>query len=168
LIQALRYHNRRGKFFGVKLPPEESKVRRYLSRIRFWDRFRFSPEMVRREGMLRFTPPTSLNDIVELVAHPYVGEETSALVKGVLAQSSVGVDVDAVLECVAELSDNFAQHAQTDLATLVVQCYCSVHRGLQGWAGNIVMANAVGAERRSALGAAALLPYDPNPVIHGG
>lgn len=128
LGQFIRYHNRRGKLFQVKMPPEDSRVRKYLARIRFWERFNFSAEMVKREGMLRFTSPTSLNDIVDLLPHPYVGEETSELVREVLARSSVRVDTDAVLEVAAELCDNFAQHARTDLATLAVQYYPKIRQ----------------------------------------
>jgi len=38
--QFLRYHNRSGKAFDVD-PPRDEKVRKYLARIRFWDRFNF-------------------------------------------------------------------------------------------------------------------------------
>ncbi len=125
LGQFIRYHNRRRKFFNFIMPPEGTKVREYFARIRFWPRFNFSAETIRREGMLRFASPspTSFNDIVELLRDPYVGEETAQLVKDVLAGANVNVNIAAVLEVVAELADNFAQHAQVDLATLAVQYF---------------------------------------------
>jgi hypothetical protein len=46
--------------------------------------------------------------------------------------------------------------------------YCSVHHDPQSWLGEVVVARAAGAERRSALGAAALLPYKLHPVIQDG
>lgn len=123
LGQFLRFHNRGGKFFAVNMPPDDSRVRGYLARIRFWDRFNFDVDTTKREGLLRFLTPTSLNDVVELLPDPYVGEETAQLVENVLAGANVNVPIRAILEVVAELSDNFAQHARADLATLAVQYY---------------------------------------------
>jgi len=137
LGQFLRYHNRSGKAFDVD-PPRDEKVRKYLARIRFWDRFNFSRDVVEKEGMLQFTTPTSLNNIVELVPDTYIADSTTCLVQEVLASSNVKVNARAVLEAVGELVDNFAQHAHVDLATLAVQYYptrmeFAVAVGDSGW-----------------------------------
>lgn len=121
--QFLRCHNRLNRYFDVALPKAKTPVRKYLARIRFWERFKFTRDMVEREGMLRFTSDTSLNDIVELVPTRYVGDDTATLVESVLSRGRIRVDGEAVLEAVAELADNFAQHARVELASLAVQ-YC--------------------------------------------
>ena len=127
LGQFIRYHNRLGTRFTVRMPPVRSKSREYLARVRFWDRFNFDADTIEREGMFGFLSATSLNDIVELPKGRYVAEETAELVAGVLGRSGVKVSADAVLEVVAELSDNFAQHAEVELATLAVQYYPNLH-----------------------------------------
>lgn len=126
LGQFIRYHNRRGKYFELT-PPDNARVVKYLNRIRFSDRFKFDRDKIESEGLLEFTSTTSLNDIVDLIPTPYVGDDTAALVEQVIRRSSVRLDHSAVLEVVAELADNFAQHAEVDLATLAVQYYPNLH-----------------------------------------
>lgn len=127
LGQFLRYHNRTHKFFRVE-PPEDEKARKYLARIKFWERFRFTRQMIEAEGLLRFTSTTSLNDIIDLVPDPYIEEDTVEQVKNVLSRSGVNVNGEAVLETVSELVDNFARHAEIDLATLAVQYFPNSHQ----------------------------------------
>jgi hypothetical protein len=128
LGQFIRYHNRYGKYVDVKMPPSGSQVRKYLARVRFWERFRFSADVIEREGLLRFSSTTSLNDIVDIVDAPYADEDVYDMVAEVLRRGTVKTDAKTVLMTVSELVDNFAQHADVDLATLAVQYYPNLHR----------------------------------------
>ena len=118
----LRRFNRLGRGFEVR-PPNANDARKYLARVRFWERFNFRPEVVERENLIRFTSSTSLNDMVDIEQTPTIGDDVAESVLRVLRAEQVAVNTALVAELVGELVDNFAQHSETTLAACAMQYY---------------------------------------------
>lgn len=118
----IRYHNSRGKYFRWKVP-ESAKARGYFARMRFYDHFNFDPKVIEGEKRFRFTTSTSFNDMIEIEKDPYVAEDVADKLRELLVRESVRVDVLAVCEAIAEVVDNFSQHAETQLAAMTVQWF---------------------------------------------
>lgn len=91
--------------------------------MRFWERFNFNPSVVERENLLRLTKSTSLNDMVDIESRPYIAEEVAERVQAVLRGEEVKVNHNRMVEMVAELVDNFAQHSSVRLAACTFQYY---------------------------------------------
>jgi hypothetical protein len=123
----LRHHNRHGKSFTVNLPTATG-ARGYLARMRFWERFNFSPDLIRRENLVRLSSSTSFNDILDIENTGNVAEEIGEGVLRILRSNVVSVNKTSIAELVSELVDNFAQHSQGPLAICTVQYYPNAHR----------------------------------------
>lgn len=121
----LRNYCARGIGFTVLLP-DNGKAREYLARQQFWKRFNFDEESIAQESPLRFTTGTSLNDIIDIKKHDYIGEEIGDMVRGVLLQNGCYSAPDKIANMIAELVDNFAQHARRQFAALALQYYPSL------------------------------------------
>lgn len=108
----LRYHDHQGKWFSWAIPRNDD-VKRYLAGMRFYERFRFTQEMVDAARACAFKRGTSLNDIIDIQQEEDVGERIASRSADVLQH--VSVDRGLIAEVVSELVDNFAQHAGTNL-----------------------------------------------------
>jgi hypothetical protein len=126
LGQFLRYHNSREIKFTFNLP-EDAIARNYLSQQRFWYRFNFNPETATRERLQGFDDNTSVNDIVDIENQPNIAEDTANHILRILVNNIVNINYAAVAEIATELVDNFAQHADNLLATLLIQYYPDRH-----------------------------------------
>lgn len=122
LGMCLRHFNRLGTGFDVR-PPKANDARKYLARVRFWERFNFDPKWIEQENLTRFTSSTSLNDIVDIEQTPTIAEDVAESVLRVLRAEQVAVNTALVAELVGELVDNFAQHSETTLAVCAMQYY---------------------------------------------
>src|SRR6266571_4554610 len=118
----LRYFNARGQSFEVILP-SAVRVRDYLARQRFWERFNFNPAVVQRENLRRFTTSTSLNDIADIEKEPYVAEELAEAVAHVVKTNTDRLPPTIIAEVTAELVQNFVEHSGQNLAAFMVQYY---------------------------------------------
>ena len=118
----LRHHYARGKGFAVVLP-RSPVAHEYLQRQNFFDRFNFNTATIEQRVLRRFTTSTSLNDIVDLEAHPYIAYEVTDSILNLLRNNHVDIDTSLFANIVSELVDNFAQHAGQPLATLAMQYY---------------------------------------------
>ncbi len=116
----LRLHNSKGMSFNAVMPNEQF-VREYLATQNFWERFNFDPEIIKSERLHRFTPSTSLNDIVDIESKPYIGEDIASAVRELLINNEVKVDVDEIEELISELIDNFERHSTHILAAFTMQ-----------------------------------------------
>jgi hypothetical protein len=119
----LRHFNSRGKRFSVRIPHDEG-VLDYLARQQFWERFNFNAEVVAHEHT-RWRPTlTSLNDIVDLDRSvPNLAEDLAYRVGQVVAANAQALPVVTIEEVVAELVQNFIDHAGKQLAAFMVQYY---------------------------------------------
>ncbi len=116
----LRYFNLLGRYFSVKFPLAP-KAREYLARQNFWGRFNFRPDIIDRENRLkRFGPSTSFGDIIDIERTPQVAEAVAEETLRIVWHLDCG---KAIAEVVAELVDNFAQHAKGPLAVCAMQWY---------------------------------------------
>ncbi len=118
----LRHHNSLGYRFIVR-PPEAQAAREYLARQRFWERFNFQEDAVRRESLHRFTTSTSLNDIVDIESGHHIGDDVGDQVRNVLISNGLYRSPSQVGLMVGELADNFAQHSHRNLGALALQYY---------------------------------------------
>jgi hypothetical protein len=126
LGQYLRYHSAKGIKFKVK-PPKDKIATTYLAQQRFWHRFDVNLETMPRERLQFFDDNTSLNDIIDIENRPNIAEEIASNVLRVLLKNIVHIDNITVVEIVTELIDNFAQHSEALLATLLMQYYPDRH-----------------------------------------
>lgn len=118
----LRHHNSLGCRFIVQAPGEPAP-RDYLATQQFWERFNFDEKTIKQEGLRRFTTSTSLNDIVDIENHAYIGDDIGEQVKRVLISNGYYGPVKQIALAVSELVDNFAQHSQRNLAALALQYF---------------------------------------------
>ncbi len=119
----LRYFNAQGKSFALRLPQNQS-VRDYLTTQQFWERFNFNTDLVARENE-RWRPNlTSLNDIIDLDrSAPNLAEDLAYRVGQVVTANAGTLPVDTIEEVVAELVQNFIDHAGKQMAAFMVQYY---------------------------------------------
>jgi hypothetical protein len=118
----LRHHNAQGKGFVLTLP-ESAAVRRYLTAQNFWDRFNFNPKRMPLECRTPLRTTTSLNDIVDLECRDGVADSVAAAVMELLSGERVSVELEPIGEIVAELVQNFADHARRTLAAFAAQWF---------------------------------------------
>jgi len=130
----LRHFNAQGKSFLVRVPRRKT-VKDHFARQQFWERFNFNAEVVAAEGA-RWRPTlTSLNDIVDLDRGiPNLAEELAYRVTQVLFVNTGGLSRTTIEEVVAELIQNFVDHAGKRVAAFMVQYYpkiqtCSIAIG---------------------------------------
>ncbi|MGH7966724.1 MAG: hypothetical protein ACRERD_33675 [Candidatus Binatia bacterium] len=119
----LRHFNAQGKGFSLRFPQNDS-VRDSLAQQRFWERFNFNAEVVATQST-RWQPTlTSLNDIVDLDRSvPNLAEDLAYRVTQVLAAHTGGLPLVTIEEMVAELVQNFVDHAGKQFAAFLVQYY---------------------------------------------
>lgn len=122
LGMVLRYHNSHGKFFDIGLP-DNQKVRNYLRRHNFYERFNFNPQVIDEENLRRIEKSSSLNDILDITPDPYLGEEVSRRVFELLHDNRVQIETSVVSEHIAEVVDNFSNHARERLGAFLVQYF---------------------------------------------
>ena len=118
----LRYFNSQGQSFRVAFPHND-RVREYLARQQFWERFNFKPQVVQTESLRRFTTSTSLNDITDIEKNPYLAEELAQAVAHVVAVNTSRLPSGVIAEVAAELVQNFVEHSGENLAAFMVQYY---------------------------------------------
>ena len=123
----LRYHRARGSAFVMVLP-RNPVAREYLVRQKFFHRFNFDTTAIEQVRLRRFTTSTSLNDIVDLEAHPNIADEVTDSIQNLLQNNQVNIDTSRFAEFASELVDNFAQHAEQTLAALAIQYYPRLRR----------------------------------------
>jgi len=126
LGQFLRFHNTKGIKFDFKLP-EDLLIKNYLDQQRFWLRFNCNPETTPKERFNYLNANTALNDIIDIDNRPNIVEDAADNVLRILVNSMVKIDHPTIVEIVSELVDNFTQHAESSLATLVLQYYPERH-----------------------------------------
>lgn len=126
LGMVLRHYSGHGYSFEL-IESADPKVKQYLARQRFYERFRFNINAVERERLIRMETTTSLNDIVDIVQEPYASEPVIENLLQVLVSNNIKLDLYAVCDAVAEVIDNFAQHAEHRLAAMMVQYYPKKH-----------------------------------------
>jgi hypothetical protein len=119
----LRHFNAQGKAFSVRLPRRES-VKNHFARQQFWERFNFNAEVVVAESTRWRRTLTSLNDIVDLDRSiPNLAEDLAYRVQGILAARTKALPWTTIEETVAELVQNFIDHAGKQFAAFMVQYY---------------------------------------------
>lgn len=119
----LRHLSAQGKAVLLD-PPQSKRVRDYLAQQQFWERFNFDDEVVATESTRRRPTLTSLNDIVDLDRSiPNLAEELAYRVRQVLAANARSLPRTIIEETVAELIQNFVDHAGRQLAAFMVQYY---------------------------------------------
>lgn len=118
----LRHYNKQGIFFQVTYP-KNNKAREYLTRQNFWERFNFAPDPAIHRDRLRFDFSTSFDDIIDLQKGPYEAENVAYKFREVLQRNNVKVRTDEVSVAVAELVENFVEHAEEGLAAIMMQYY---------------------------------------------
>jgi hypothetical protein len=116
----LRHYNLQRTYFTV-IHPISSAANDYLARQNFWKRFNFNPDPDNSD--LRFYPQTSLNDIIDLVDRIGEADNVSQKVESVLQANTVKVNIGEITVAVAELVQNFVEHADQGLAAMMVQYY---------------------------------------------
>lgn len=123
----LRSFNTQGKRFAVN-PPKDQKVMNYLTNQQFWNRFNFDADRGVMEGT-RWRPTlTSLNDIVDLDRRiPNLAEGLAYEVTQILAANAAALPIITIEEVVAELVQNFVDHAGKQVAAFMVQYYRKIH-----------------------------------------
>lgn len=110
LAMFIRLRYQQGLNVRIQMP-KNRKVQRHLQRQNFFERMFLKPS----DGSPvpeRLLSTTSIGDLVGIVATPELADETARHVKGVLLNNNVEVDAAAVELLVAELVDNFVQHAE--------------------------------------------------------
>jgi hypothetical protein len=122
LGQYLRYHNAKGIKFEI-ITPEDALAKNYLSQQWFWHRFNCNLETTPRERLQFFNDNTSVNDIVDIENQPNIAEDVARNVLRVLSHNILRVNHITIVEIVTELIDNFTQHSDSLLATLIMQYY---------------------------------------------
>ena len=123
----LRHYNAQGHTFNL-VPPQSEQVRIYLAKQNFWQRFNFTPDVVRSESVRRFTTSTSLNDIVDIQNCPNIADTIGLDVRDLLIRCSMKVQISTVVEVVSELVDNFARHSGDQLDVCAVQYYPNLRK----------------------------------------
>ena len=118
----LRHHNQQGTYFTV-VYPDSPKAYEYLTRQNFWNRYNFNTDTTVNRDMLRFYEQTSLNDIIDLVDREGEADNVSQRVESILQSKAVRVNIGEITVAVAELVQNFVEHAERGLAALMVQRY---------------------------------------------
>jgi hypothetical protein len=126
LGQFLRYHSAKGIKFDFKLP-EDTLIKNYLDQQRFWLRFNCNLESTPRERLHFLNENTALNDIIDIDNRPNIVEDIADNVLRILVSNIIKIDYPTVVEIISELVDNFTQHAEFLLATLVLQYYPERH-----------------------------------------
>jgi hypothetical protein len=122
----LRFHSAKGIKFDFKLPAD-TLVREYLDQQRYWLRFNCNPETIPKERLNYLNENTALNDIIDIDNRPNIVDDVADNVLRILTNSIIKVDQPTIIEIVSELVDNFTQHAESSLATLVLQYYPERH-----------------------------------------
>ncbi len=122
LGMVLRYHNSRGNFFDIDLP-ENKKVCDYLSRHNFYKRFNFNHQVINEQNLRRIEKSSSLNDILDITPDSYLGDEVSRRVFELLHDNRVQIETSVVSEHIAEVVDNFSNHARERLGAFLVQYF---------------------------------------------
>lgn len=119
----LRHLNAQGTTVLIN-PPRSKRVMDYLAQQQFWERFNFDAEVVAVESA-RWRPTlTSLNDIVDLDrGAPNLAEELAYHVRQVLTANASSLPWTTIEETVAELIQNFVDHAGKQMAAFMVQYY---------------------------------------------
>lgn len=122
----LRLYNSKGKFFNLILP-KDSRVREYLSRMNFYQRFNFGKYPIGKENLWRFNTNTSMNDIVDIEKDNSAPEYVVSCLEDLLSKqyhiNQVRFDIGSICEIVAEIIDNFVQHSGELLAVMTFQYY---------------------------------------------
>jgi len=123
----LRHFNARGKNFVVRFPRSKT-VKDHFARQRFWERFNFNAEVVAVESTRWRRTLTSLNDIVDLDrSTPDLAEDLAYRVSQVLAANTGTLPWTTIQDTVAELIQNFVDHAGKQVAAFMVQYYPKIH-----------------------------------------
>ena len=123
----MRSWNSNGVRFEV-VPPVSLKVRQYLARQNFWERFNFDANTVDEERVHGFTTSTSLNDIIDVENTAYIAEDATDKFLDLLFRSRVRIDAETIAEMVSELVDNFAQHSERNMAAFIAQYFPRLKR----------------------------------------
>lgn len=126
LGQFLRYHNTKEIKFEFKLP-DDMLIREYLDQQRYWLRFNSNPETIPKTRLNYLSDITALNDIIDIDNRPNIVEDVTDNVLRILTNSIIKIDQSTIVEIIGELVDNFTQHAEAPLATLVLQYYPERH-----------------------------------------
>jgi hypothetical protein len=126
LGQFLRYHNTKDIKFEFKLP-EDVLVREYLDQQRYWLRFNSNPETILKARLNYINENTALNDIIDIDNRPNIVDDIADNVLRILTNSIIKIEHPTIVEIISELADNFTQHAESSLATLVLQYYPERH-----------------------------------------
>ncbi|MHB8104033.1 MAG: ATP-binding protein [Dehalococcoidales bacterium] len=126
LGQFLRFQNNKGIKFRFILPAD-TLASIYLNQQRFWFRFNCNLETTPRERLYFFNDTTKINDIIDVESRLDIAEEIANHVLRVLTYNSVYINHIVVVDIITELVDNFAQHADALLATLLIQYYPHRH-----------------------------------------
>ncbi len=126
----MRYYNSLGKSFYWR-HSNNTDVRRYFSRMNFYERFNFSKDVINKENLIRFTSTTSLDDIIDIekdIFMPdYIADEFKKLLIRQYEENNVKFDISTVCEITSELVDNFIQHSGENLAAMTVQYFPRKH-----------------------------------------
>ena len=122
LGMVLRYYNSRGRFFDIDLP-DNAKVCEYLRRHNFYKRFKLNPLKIEEEDLRRIEKSSSLNDILDITPDSDLGEEVSRRVFELLHDNRVRIETSVVSEHIAEVVDNFSNHARERLGAFLVQYF---------------------------------------------
>ncbi len=120
----LRHHNSSGKYFYVNMPAPG--VQTYLAGQKFWERFNFSPDIV--DNIKGHRRQTNLGDIIDLTPAQFLAEDVAEQIRELLARMDVVLPVEDVAEAVAELVDNFVQHALKPYGVITAQYYPTRHQ----------------------------------------
>lgn len=116
----LRHHNSKEKYLEW-IVPKDAAVREYLSRMNFYERFKFSSGD--NESQKALGSETSFNDIIDIKNEPGIAEEIGERLKRLLIRNSVKVNIEKACYITQEIVDNFAQHSRETLAAMSVQWF---------------------------------------------
>lgn len=126
----MRYYNLQGKFFNWQ-HSNDMDVRKYLTRMRFYERFNFSKDVIKKENIIRFTSNTSFNDIIDIEKDIFMPDNIADELRKLLMRqyeiNYVKFDISTICEITAEIVDNFIQHSGEILAVMTVQYFPKKH-----------------------------------------
>ncbi len=126
----MRYYNSLGKYFDWR-DSSDTKVRKYLSRMNFYERFNFSKDVIKETKLIRFTSNTSFNDIIDIEKDVCMPDSIANELRELLIRqyeiNNVKFDIPVVCEITAEIIDNFIQHSDENLAVMTVQYFPKKH-----------------------------------------
>ena len=112
------------------IPPRDAAASAYLATQQFWDRFNVNVQRAGEAKLRVFSNSTSLNDIVDIEQRVQVAESVDEAVVDLLRRENVRVNSGEIGGLIAELVDNFAQHARSSHAALAMQWYPKIGRVL--------------------------------------